>query len=133
MARVARRILPPLVAGALFLVAPAATGDPGRDLSRSEFVLDDCDPDASREKGGDHLDYMARGFCLGFVGGFLAAQALASEYADTRLACTPEGGISAGQGRRIWVKWLRDHPEHLHRHPRATFFAALSEAFPCEN
>ena len=48
------------------------------------------------------------------------------------LFCPPDGTTN-GQAVRIVVKYLRDHPEELHKHDSVLAFTALKAAFPCAN
>ena len=48
------------------------------------------------------------------------------------LFCQPDG-TTTGQAARIVVKYLRDHPEELHKHDSVLAFTALKAAFPCAN
>jgi hypothetical protein len=44
--------------------------------------------------------------------------------------CIPIG-VSTGQGARVVIKYLRDHPEQLHEDGPILTFNALIAAFPC--
>lgn len=39
--------------------------------------------------------------------------------------------VTSGQGVRILVKYLKDHPKRLHEHPTILTNDAFREAFPC--
>lgn len=45
--------------------------------------------------------------------------------------CFPDG-VNRGQQNKVIVKYLKDHPEHLHYTAADTILAALNNAFPCE-
>ena len=45
--------------------------------------------------------------------------------------CLPKEGINNAQAARIVLKYLRDHPEKLHRSESTLAIAALMEMFPC--
>ncbi len=44
---------------------------------------------------------------------------------DNAQFCLPAGGITNGQAARIVVKYLRDHPEDLHRNEFVLAFGPL--------
>lgn len=53
----------------------------------------------------------------------------------TRLSegCIDEGAtITVGQRRKIWVKYLHDHPESHHRSPFLPLAEAMQQAFKCD-
>lgn len=75
--------------------------------------------------------YAALG-CTGYVTGFLDGMSLASATAKAqRAVCLPERGISSDQATRIFVKYLRDNPENLHKSGRMSLYIALAKSFPC--
>lgn len=45
--------------------------------------------------------------------------------------CSPDT-VTIGQMIKIWVKHLKEHPEHHHHFPAVTFSNAMHKAFPCE-
>jgi hypothetical protein len=78
--------------------------------------------------------------CLGFVAGVadgiglmqgLMAAALQISQREVPFGpCFPDGGLSADQSRRVYLKYMADHPEELHLPSRAILFKALVSAFP---
>ena len=86
----------------------------------------------------DDLQSMDAMYCLGYISGFLNSHLLVTSIAKIRtLFCTPKAGIplrglQGGQGARIIVKWLNDHPEKLHLEKDILTLAALINAFPCQ-
>jgi len=76
--------------------------------------------------------------CSGYVAGFVDGYVLAEDMEYHRvgsshpLFCVREGGLVASQEVRIFVKWLRDHPERLHESGRVLLTIALEQAFPCK-
>lgn len=55
---------------------------------------------------------------------------IASQPMANSLVCVPTGATYE-QVVRVIVKYLRDHPERLHRPRRQLMLAALEAAFPC--
>jgi hypothetical protein len=71
-------------------------------------------------------------WCLGYVSGIDDGIEIASGTRNTaRPYCIPEG-VTTGQGVRVVVKWLSDHPDKLHNTGRILVVASLADAFPCK-
>ena len=96
--------------------AVAATGAAGNDL----LVACEADERVSAGRYGAG-DYGAAGFCQGIV--------LASMWFST--ACLPDGA-NLGQAKMVAMKFLREHPEHLHEPAPKLVADALGQAFPCK-
>lgn len=72
-------------------------------------------------------------FCFGFMQGITQTNLVYQKVLnDSAHFCLPDGGVTNGQAARIVVKYLRDHPEDLHRNEFVLAFWAFKEAFPCE-
>jgi len=75
-------------------------------------------------------------YCLGFVNGIMVMaydwQASAKQSKLTFLPCLPLDGMTSGQALRIVTKYLKAHPEKLHRDAHILVVEALTEAFPCK-
>jgi len=72
-------------------------------------------------------------FCLGLLQGLLHMNQLYEHHLKgAALFCSPTG-TTTGQAARIVVKYLRDHPEELHKRNSVLAFIALRNAFPCTN
>ena len=122
----------------LVLLFPAwAVADGNRllkDCGRLVAFLDGAAADTS----GDVLDLLKKhgevSFCLGLMQGITQTNLLYQrDLGENAEFCLPAGGITNGQAARIVVKYLRDHPEDLHRHEFVLAFWAFKEAFPCKN
>jgi len=76
-------------------------------------------------------------FCFGFVTGAAIGIHVGSGMYGMKIRdvvwCVPEGadGISASQHVAVVQKYLRDHPEKLHRPAEELVAEALNQAFPC--
>jgi len=79
-------------------------------------------------------------WCMGYVAAFLELSETAlvmdetAGHKDMRrfYPCFPEEtGITTGQAVRVIVKYLKDHPEHLHLPAAVLTLDALQHAFPC--
>jgi hypothetical protein len=87
-----------------------------------------CNKDAPNSIG----DVFCNGYTLGFLEGFIMGAAQLT--VGKRLVCLPEReAISAAQLRVIVQKYLRDHPEELHKLDYELVTSALVAAFPCPN
>lgn len=75
---------------------------------------------------------IARGYCLGFVDGVLSTHKLMVSFHDAHPAfCPPESGLSLGEGRAIFLRWLESHPEDGAGSARQVILLALAASYPC--
>ena len=79
---------------------------------------------------------LAFGFCRGLFGGLVAASIastiLAKPYnLGKPLFCAPTG-VTSDQARKIFLKWMDEHPEDLHEDATPHAVISLMKAFPCE-
>ncbi len=118
----------------LSLSVPAFASPTGND------VLTSCQEAAAFADNNE--GFVAKGFNIGWCAGWVQAAieltGLNEAWREISTAknsptdfCTPEG-VTPAQGIRIVVKYLRDHPEHLHEDGMALTVASLSAAFPCK-
>jgi hypothetical protein len=76
------------------------------------------------------------GFCGGFIDGVIDSQNMqeASDKLQKRSHalsfCLPQEGTN-GQYVQVFVKYLDDHPEELHRPAALLLVESLVKAFPC--
>jgi hypothetical protein len=77
-------------------------------------------------------------WCTGYVRGLLDAYTdweavdMNEKQKVTNRPCLPHDvGLSAGQGIRIIVKYLKDNPANLHQPAMVLGGVALRQAFPC--
>ena len=111
-----------LIALAVLFTAASALGQTTNTDSRSNGndLLLTCTENSKRMDGMSHDDF-ASGYCLGFVQG---ASLSSSDI------CVPQD-VTAGQGTRVVLKYLQDHPEQLHENSATLVRRALKKAFPC--
>jgi len=74
-------------------------------------------------ESGRSFNLDAFGFCLGYVSGAFDGLGVAG-------VCTPNK-VSNGQMVRVVLKYLREHPEELHRDKLLLVSAAYLKAWPC--
>ena len=64
------------------------------------------------------------GFCMGIVEGLMWS------LPGWGVVCLPKG-VTTGQGLKVLVKYLDDHPEELHERTAELAFRAFVKAWPC--
>src|SRR2546430_2631053 len=70
--------------------------------------------------------------CIGYVRGFVDGMAMGTAAASNGVkVCLPDDGMDVEQGRLILEKYMREHPEELHKEAGLPFGAALIDAFRC--
>lgn len=100
-------------------------------------LLADCGAsDAIKEGRGQSFDakkFLDAGRRTGFIQGIVDMNTFyQAALKDAALFCSPNNS-TYGQALRIVVKYLRDHPEQLHKDEFDLAVAALSAVFPCTN
>lgn len=80
----------------------------------------------------DNLQSVKAMYCLGYIRGVIGAHSWFVVAKNTSPLFCMSGGETGGQGARILVKWLKEHPEKLHIDSNIVALAALREAFPCQ-
>jgi len=83
--------------------------------------------DVTESEGMDAL------LCIAYLGGFTDAITLSAQLTGPRepRICLPKSGVPTEQLARIMVKWLREHPENLHKSARIELMISLTNTFPC--
>lgn len=85
-------------------------------------------------------DLMSSAWCAGYVQGTVEQLqfvqiAMMKDSSDTKIGplgiCIPFE-VPTGQVARVFVKWLRDHPEKLHEGITGLTIRILHDAFACE-
>lgn len=76
---------------------------------------------------------MDEAFCIGFFRGYLDAKQFSTiaHKRNTEMFCEPDG-VNGEQLRKIFLKWMNDHPESLHEDSDLMLLASLMRAFPCK-
>ena len=72
------------------------------------------------------IDKVDAGFCSGIVEGTMWSLQIA------KLVCLPNG-MTLGQGLKVLVKYMDDHPEELHMHAADLDVRAFVKAWPCSH
>jgi hypothetical protein len=69
-------------------------------------------------------------YCIGFVHGLVDMNTVYDADGAATFFCPPQE-FTVGQGVRVVVKFLQDHPERLHKDEAILAVSALQQAFPC--
>jgi hypothetical protein len=83
----------------------------------------DSDESANIEKSSECMGYIAASFDMYELMTFVSK--------TPRTICIQHGQVFLGQIVRVFVKYLKEHPNDLHKPAALLFWKALSEAFPC--
>jgi len=86
-------------------------------------AIEGCRAATGRTATVDRVVYDA-GFCLGVVEGTMWSLQI------TNLLCLPKG-VTHGQGLKVLVKYMDDHPEELHERVGQLAAEAFVKAWPC--
>lgn len=72
-------------------------------------------------------------YCVGYLSGFIDSIQISTAIQNPKkpFFCAPPNGVENDQLARITVKWLKNHPENLHKTARVEVLFALTDAFPC--
>lgn len=125
----------------LFLLGAANAG--AEDQLRAEWTGSDLLANCSafvKVLNGDKSSKESlekAGYCYGYLVGIsdglhlMMGVAMQTKSAkNPSLICTPPG-TTVGQHARVLVKYLKDHPEHLHKNSGVLSYVAFTDAFPC--
>lgn len=88
----------------------------------TEFLKDNTNPG----------NYFSAGVCAGFVTGVTNTLAYARLNNPATVPICIPNGFTVGQGARVFLKYLSDHPESLHIEATALAITAYRDAYPCK-
>lgn len=78
-------------------------------------------------------DKTERAVCVLYIDGFIDGMLMqAMKMEQSPAACLPEEGVSKEQLRRIFVKFIEDHPKMLNYPKRVLLLLTLIDAYPCK-
>jgi hypothetical protein len=106
------------------LVASVVSGPAmaAKDNNSGNQLLEDC----TSKRGS-----ISRGFCTGFVQGFMHGITVFKKIGATIPYCTPDQ-VTIGQRRDIFINYLQAHPESRHNYAGMLYSLAMTEKFPCK-
>lgn len=112
------------IAGAVLMLLALSVSVPlkaAQDIDSGNYWYEIC----GRE---DSFNLMA---CGSFISGIWEGMMFqSSKDKKPAAACIPDG-VTFGQQREIWVKYMREHPEWRHLRASLLYFAAMNNVFPC--
>ena len=81
----------------------------------------------------DPLCPHAINFCHGYlVGAFAYYEAASSGPKGTKLVCVPEPRPTRNEAIKMFIDWVKAHPQYLKDKPVETEFRFLMEKWPCK-
>lgn len=108
-------------------------------MAKGSTLLQQCQQTLIIFDGGKSSSTNDAAECLGLISGTLdgleIARVIYSDVAKQELPdlyCSPEQGVTKDQSVRIVVKYLKDHPESLHKAESTLIILAYIDAFPCD-
>ena len=115
-----------LVAALSLLLAP--TFDYASAMERAEELARKCSGEGDSPK-----KMLGRTHCISYITGMVDAYLLITGVApQARFICLPEDGISGDQAVKIFVKWVKNHPEGQQMLAKSAVLVSLGNAFPCK-
>jgi hypothetical protein len=100
------------------------------DSLDGNFLMDLCDGTAPDEP---NEDVAGVSICLGYLRGILDATVAWESWGHIKpkLICKPSG-VTTGQLRQVFLKYMRQHPENWHLPGSVLMLNALKGAWPCK-
>ena len=81
----------------------------------------------------DPLYHQAVNFCHGYlVGAFDYYEAAQAGPKGTQLVCLPDPPPTRNNAIKMFIEWVKVHPQHLNEKPVETEFRFLMEKYPCK-
>jgi len=82
---------------------------------------------------GDPLQGEAVGFCIGFlVGAYHYHMAENSGPAGSPMVCLPDTPPPRSKVVKMFMAWVKKHPQYMDEEPVETWFRFLIETYPCK-
>jgi hypothetical protein len=85
-----------------------------------------------QHRPGNPVEDLRDGICIGYFHGFMDGQSAAVSGLVPSKSYCPPASLTVEQSMRITLKFINDHPEHLHRYGGDIAAVALLKAFPCQ-
>ncbi|MGF6199798.1 Rap1a/Tai family immunity protein [Pseudomonas laurylsulfatiphila] len=114
------------LAGMLGSGAAMAEGGDGNELIKQ------CADGVKAANGATLNSYSDATFCLGLTQGVRHTMRLVNEKLPPQYQTCFPSGITNGQGMRIVLKYLQDHPDRLHEQDSDLVYLAYKTAYPCK-
>lgn len=118
--------------GAVAIVGSVASGAVIAKAQDGNELLSQCQNVIRANPNAEASEALDAGLCLGLVQGVRQTMAIYAEVLPREeRTCIPEG-MTNGQGVRVVVKYLEDHPKTLHYAATVLTMAAYRDAYPCK-
>jgi len=115
---------------AALLISLIICGSAGAQATTGQQIQDKCKALVNQNSS------FSGGFCAGFIDGVINSQWMweASDKFHKQShflsLCLPQEGTN-GQYLQVFLKYLDDHPEELHKPAALLLVESLAKAFPC--
>lgn len=97
-------------------------------------LLDKCIYASRYVDGGEYTKPYSIGYCFGFMNSFVQTSMFTEVSMQPLDICFPfDEKFTTKQLIRIWVKYLKNHPEQLHEPAVLLAARAFKQAFPCND
>ena len=119
----------------LVLVALLCTPGWAGAVSEDDFILDTTGDlvELCTVPSGDPLQGQAVSFCYGFlVGTYHYHMAENAGPAGSPMVCLPDPPPARSKVMKMFVEYVKKHPEYTNEEPVETWFRFLMEKYPCK-
>jgi hypothetical protein len=89
-----------------------------------------CQEPQPGKPAADALVIARSGYCMGFITGVFMTNGMAKQMNGKQLICIPPA-IIVDDARKIFLKFMKDHPEKAQEPGPGLLLASLALAFPC--
>lgn len=120
------------IAVAVALVAAMGCGQAIAANGDGNQLMNECTPTLRKIDGGEADNYYEMGHCLGLTQGVRQAMMIQNEGLPAEHKTCFRDGMTNGQGVRIVMKYLQDHPAELQDPAAELIYKAYRFAYPCK-
>ena len=104
-------------------------------VSEEDFILDTTDDLVTicTVPDGDPLQEEALSFCMGYLVGAYHYHVVENSGPDGNLmVCPPDPRPPRAKVLKMFMDWVKKHPEYKNGEPVETWFRFLTETYPCK-
>jgi hypothetical protein len=91
-----------------------------------------CQDRSPRSLQHNSADAVGYGFCLGLFNGLIASNVYTKELKLGQPLFCATSDVFPDEARKVFLRWMNDHPEQLHEDALSVAIVSLRKAFPCE-
>ena len=117
---------------AVALVGMLASGGAMAEDGDGNELIVRCGEAVKAANGATLNSYADANFCLGLTQGVRHTMRILNEKLPPLYQTCFPSGITNGQGMRIVLKYLQDHPDRLHEQDSDLVYLAYKTAYPCK-